>query len=334
MPLDGHSFLVSQGWSGKGTGLRQGAITRPVIVNQKKTLSGIGKDRDEAFPFWDHLFSAAAKSLQVKISSDDDEEGKTSISTEATLTLKRTTTGILCNRRPPGGTLVSSSGTDTLDSVLMPRLSLLAMAKREAAKRGLYARFFRGPILGPDIILSKPEEDVEAEPTLLSQKSKETDADIQTEKKRKRGDEEKEKMGCKEDAEGRRQRRLRKAEKKTAKLARDEKRERKCRKLEKRADGDVTKEEWKRLRKELRALEREESQAVLNRDGDMEEDDEDKRKKPKKSNQLEEAEALEKKGKRRLKMRESDDTLDVADNAGRSDKVRAGKKRKRKESSL
>lgn len=53
MPLDGHSYLVAQGWSGKGTGLRQGAISRPLAIHQKKTLAGLGKDRDEAFPFWD-----------------------------------------------------------------------------------------------------------------------------------------------------------------------------------------------------------------------------------------------------------------------------------------
>ena len=53
MPLDGHAFLLSQGWSGSGSGLRKGAISRPVTVTQKKNLAGIGKDRDEAFPFWD-----------------------------------------------------------------------------------------------------------------------------------------------------------------------------------------------------------------------------------------------------------------------------------------
>jgi hypothetical protein len=53
MPLDGHAYLVSQGWKGKGNGLRRDAINRPVIIAQKKTLAGIGKDRDEAFPFWD-----------------------------------------------------------------------------------------------------------------------------------------------------------------------------------------------------------------------------------------------------------------------------------------
>jgi hypothetical protein len=53
MPLDGYSYLVSQGWGGKGEALREGAINRPLTVSQKKSLSGIGKDRDEAFPFWD-----------------------------------------------------------------------------------------------------------------------------------------------------------------------------------------------------------------------------------------------------------------------------------------
>lgn len=53
MPLDGHEYLTRQGWEGKGSGLRHGAISRPIIVAQKKNMSGIGKDRDEAFPFWD-----------------------------------------------------------------------------------------------------------------------------------------------------------------------------------------------------------------------------------------------------------------------------------------
>jgi nucleolar protein TMA23 len=53
MPLDGHAFLINQGWSGTGTALRKGAISRPITAPQKRNLAGIGKDRDEAFPFWD-----------------------------------------------------------------------------------------------------------------------------------------------------------------------------------------------------------------------------------------------------------------------------------------
>jgi hypothetical protein len=36
-----------------GSGLREGSIAKPIAIPKKKTLSGIGKDRDEAFPFWE-----------------------------------------------------------------------------------------------------------------------------------------------------------------------------------------------------------------------------------------------------------------------------------------
>lgn len=49
----GHAYLTSYGWSGLGTGLRNGAIDRPLAIPPKKNLSGLGKDRDDAFPFWD-----------------------------------------------------------------------------------------------------------------------------------------------------------------------------------------------------------------------------------------------------------------------------------------
>ncbi|KAF8158359.1 hypothetical protein B0H34DRAFT_797760 [Crassisporium funariophilum] len=156
MPLDGHSYLVAQGWSGVGTGLRQGAISRPLAIPQKKTLAGLGKDRDEAFPFWDHLFSAAAKSIQVKCFSDDENDsGAVSDDSNAgNNTMKRTSTGILSTRRPVDGTSVDS-GTATPDNPWgsqTSRLSLMALAKRDAARSGLYSRFFRGPVLGPDTI--------------------------------------------------------------------------------------------------------------------------------------------------------------------------------------
>lgn len=61
--FDPADHLAKQGWKGKGTGedvavvlipaLRDGHAKRPIAVVQKKTLSGIGKDRDEAIPFWD-----------------------------------------------------------------------------------------------------------------------------------------------------------------------------------------------------------------------------------------------------------------------------------------
>ena len=53
MPIDTHSYLVQRGWKGKGTGLKEGGIERPVIQAQKKNLKGLGKDRDDGFQFWD-----------------------------------------------------------------------------------------------------------------------------------------------------------------------------------------------------------------------------------------------------------------------------------------
>ncbi|KAI9510602.1 hypothetical protein F5148DRAFT_970012, partial [Russula earlei] len=165
MPLDGHALLVSQGWSGTGTGLRKGAISRPITAPQKRNLAGIGKDRDEAFPFWDHLFTVAASAIRIEcFSSDDDEHGPQPdvISRPSTLELRQTSTGILSNRPPIIGSPVSSGATTptpcsdaTPGSSSAPRPSLLALAKREAARRALYSRFFRGPILGPDDVQSE-----------------------------------------------------------------------------------------------------------------------------------------------------------------------------------
>lgn len=66
--FDPEAHLHKQGWKGKGTGelsfhdfadladdaaLKAGHATRPLAVVRKKNLGGIGKDRDEAVPFWD-----------------------------------------------------------------------------------------------------------------------------------------------------------------------------------------------------------------------------------------------------------------------------------------
>jgi hypothetical protein len=53
MPFDSNTFLRDQGWEGSGRGLRDGALSKPLAPAQKRTLAGLGKDRDEAFPFWD-----------------------------------------------------------------------------------------------------------------------------------------------------------------------------------------------------------------------------------------------------------------------------------------
>lgn len=69
--LDGHDYLTKRGWGGKGTALRSGGIAKPLAVNKKKNLSGLGKDRDEAFPFWEHVFDASISAIKIKIAASD-----------------------------------------------------------------------------------------------------------------------------------------------------------------------------------------------------------------------------------------------------------------------
>lgn len=167
----GHAYLTSYGWIGTGTGLRKGAIAKPLAIPPKKNLSGLGNDRDEAFPFWDQyvplnpswcttqfimvtrsLFTAASKAITIKISSDDEDADDADDTNGPHVALRRTETGIISNRRPISGTpaSASTSGSATPSTGTSAALSLLATAKREAARRGLYSRFFRGPVLGPD----------------------------------------------------------------------------------------------------------------------------------------------------------------------------------------
>ena len=85
------------------------------------------------------------------------------------------------------GTPISSnditSCSDTASGSSTPRLSLIALAKREAARRGLYSKFFRGPILGPDV----HPETVETEVTAVSQ-TVDKDSQVGTEKRSKHND--------------------------------------------------------------------------------------------------------------------------------------------------
>ena len=53
MTIDSHSYLVSRGWKGKGTALKEGGLSRPIVQAQKKDQKGLGKNRDESFQFWD-----------------------------------------------------------------------------------------------------------------------------------------------------------------------------------------------------------------------------------------------------------------------------------------
>ncbi|KAI4525219.1 hypothetical protein K525DRAFT_252373 [Schizophyllum commune Loenen D] len=151
MVLDTHEYLSSQGWSGHGNGLRHGAISRPIIIAQKKNNKGLGKERDDGFQFWNHVFDAAVKTINIKIAdSDDESDDKSSSDTPAMPTLNRTSTGILSNRAPIlGGSAISSetsSGTSTPTISIAP-LSIFAQAKRETARRNLYGRFYRAFVI-------------------------------------------------------------------------------------------------------------------------------------------------------------------------------------------
>ena len=72
------------------------------------------------------------------------------------------------------------SGSEAVSGSSTPRLSLMALAKREAARRGLYSRFFRGPVLGPNF----QSETLETEATVLSQTLGDS-AQVGTEKRSK-----------------------------------------------------------------------------------------------------------------------------------------------------
>lgn len=110
------------------------------------------------------VFTAVAASINVKLSNEDSDEDTVSqrclhaclIFTRhyqdtpqpsgSSTPLDRTSTGILSNRPQKAG-LPAVEAPAASQSV---RLGLLALAKRESARRSLYSRFFRGPVLGPD----------------------------------------------------------------------------------------------------------------------------------------------------------------------------------------
>lgn len=158
----------------------------------------------------------------------------------STLELRQTSTGILSNRPPVVGTCASSgASTPTPDSNATPgfsstpRLSLLALAKRETARRGLYSRFFRGPILGPDDVQS---EMVRTEPTPATPQIPLHHGDAKKSGKQKRKIDADEESNLKEEGEKgerRREKRLRKdAERRNRQDAKNQAKDRK--------DEDIT----------------------------------------------------------------------------------------------
>ncbi|WVQ65443.1 uncharacterized protein L199_003619 [Kwoniella botswanensis] len=131
--FDPAAHLHKHGWKGKGTALKHGHAIKPLAVVQKKTLSGIGKDRDEAVPFWDHIFAATAASL---FSPSPSSSPGPSSSSWAPAPIQADQKGnIISNPQE----IVAKK----------PKLSINATARagRELARRGLYSRFFRGKVL-------------------------------------------------------------------------------------------------------------------------------------------------------------------------------------------
>lgn len=63
--------------------------------------------------------------------------------------LQRTKTGIISNRRPTEAIRLQEPTTTEVS----PKYSLLSMAKRQAARQGLYAAFYRGPVITSEDII-------------------------------------------------------------------------------------------------------------------------------------------------------------------------------------
>merc|ERR1712230_97565 len=130
MGFSSAQYLHGLGWRGEGTGLRKGALAKPITVAQKKTLAGVGKDRDTSFAWWEMLFhSVANKSKSASASTESSGSATPSHDTQ-----RRTTTGILSHRPPPSG---SSTPTSVPSGAVRSSGDPLADARREAVRRQL-----------------------------------------------------------------------------------------------------------------------------------------------------------------------------------------------------
>ncbi|CCO28813.1 hypothetical protein RSOLAG1IB_00553 [Rhizoctonia solani AG-1 IB] len=161
--LDGQTHLVKQGWRGAGHPLKAGGRSRPIVIAQKKTLGGIGKDRDESFAFWDHLYDVAAKTIKLKLPGDESPADSDQETGNSTIQVRRTQTGILSNRRPTNLPTPSSSKSP---SPPPSSGSIISLAKKEAARRVLYSRFLRGPVITQETLESSSTTQTQASTTI------------------------------------------------------------------------------------------------------------------------------------------------------------------------
>lgn len=162
-PFDAGTYLRGLGWQGPGSSLNNSKDGRakPVTVVQKKTLAGIGRDRDTSFAWWDAIFSSVANKVgtaQVRAlapSLPTSERGRSPARAHITFTRlqpeqQRTTTGILSHRPPPSKLNAydedrSKSGSETPKTGL--NLDAMAAVKLEQARRQLYSGFLRGTVI-------------------------------------------------------------------------------------------------------------------------------------------------------------------------------------------
>ncbi|GEM11131.1 hypothetical protein Rt10032_c13g5148 [Rhodotorula toruloides] len=203
--FDSATYLRGLGWNGPGSSLNNssGGRAKPIVVAQKKTLSGVGRDRDTSFAWWDAIFSSVANKVEQH----------------------RTSTGILSHRPPPPKVSAYNSLTDEQKSASASGLNLDAMAavKLEMARRQLYSGFLRGSVLSS----SGDDEEQGAKG-----KGKEVD---EPSKKRKRDED--------ESKQEKQEKRRCKAEREAEKAAKKAKKEEKAaRKAEKRASRGTSRE--------------------------------------------------------------------------------------------
>lgn len=64
MPLNTAEYLTKRGWRGHGTpldGERGRGLKKPLLIPKKRSMSGIGQDRDRAVEWWDDVFAVRTR---------------------------------------------------------------------------------------------------------------------------------------------------------------------------------------------------------------------------------------------------------------------------------
>lgn len=145
MPLNTSSFLVSQGWEGVGVPLDGKAgkgLKKPLAIPQKRTLSGIGKDRDRANEWWNSIFTAGAKNLNIGPSKDSKPNSTSSSGTSTPAAPIATIDDAAAAESAEPTTKTLKTGWSMGPRSVM--MSLSSLAKREHARKTLMSNFVRG----------------------------------------------------------------------------------------------------------------------------------------------------------------------------------------------